>query len=76
MINGMQQLTEKYKKLNKGPVWSDTMKFIPNSDPFPQFGTFLANSLLASEVIDLPKFIIVGKKIEATIITKDSIPMM
>ncbi|XP_065908707.1 E3 ubiquitin-protein ligase TRIM71-like [Dysidea avara] len=73
VIDGMQQLTEKYKKLNKHPVQSASMKFTPSKDPFPQFGSFSAVVNLCSyEVANLPQSIIVGKKVEVTIITKDS----
>ncbi|XP_065908832.1 tripartite motif-containing protein 2-like [Dysidea avara] len=71
VIDGMQQLTEKYKKLNKHPVQSASMEFTPSRDYFPQFGSFYANANL-SEVANLPQSIIVGKKVEVTIITKDS----
>jgi len=69
VVDGMQQLTEKYKKLNKHPVQYASMEFIPKEDPFPQFGLFFAN---AFRVINLPQSIIVGKKVEVTIITKGS----
>ena len=73
VIDGMQQLTEKYKKVNKHPVQSASMKFTPSKDPFPQFGSFSAVvNLCSSEVANLPQSIIVGKKVEVTIITKDS----
>ncbi|XP_065907834.1 tripartite motif-containing protein 2-like [Dysidea avara] len=73
VIDGMQQLTEKYKKVNKHPVQSASMKFIPSKDPFPQFGSFSSIvNLCSSEVANLPQSIIVGKKVEVTIITKDS----
>ncbi|XP_065908656.1 tripartite motif-containing protein 2-like [Dysidea avara] len=71
VIDGMQQLTEKYKKVNKHPVQSASMEFTPSKDPFPQFCSFFANANL-SEVADLPQSIAVGKKVEVTIITKDS----
>ena len=73
VIDGMQQLTEKYKKMNKHPVQSASMEFTPSKDPFPQFGSFSAIvSLCSSEVVNLPQFIVVGKKVEVTIITKDN----
>ncbi|XP_065908118.1 tripartite motif-containing protein 2-like [Dysidea avara] len=70
VIDGMQQITGKYKKLNKHSVKSASMEFIPNKGLFPQFGTFYANAN-CSEVL-LPQSIIIGKKVEVTIITKDS----
>ncbi|XP_065908696.1 E3 ubiquitin-protein ligase TRIM71-like [Dysidea avara] len=72
VIDGMQQLTEKYKKVNKHPVQSASMEFTPSKDPFPQFGSFSAVNLYSSEVANLLQSIIVGKMVEVTIITKDS----
>ncbi|XP_065892071.1 E3 ubiquitin-protein ligase TRIM45-like [Dysidea avara] len=72
VIDGMQQLTGKYKKLNKHPVRSASMKFTPSKDPFPQFGSFSAVNFHSSEVANLPQSIIAGKKVEVTIITKDN----
>ncbi|XP_065907137.1 tripartite motif-containing protein 2-like [Dysidea avara] len=72
VIDGMQQLTEKYKKL-KHPVQSVSIEFTPSKDPFPQFGSFSAiASLRTSVVASLPQSIIVGRKVEVMIITKDS----
>ena len=71
VINGMEQLTEKYEKFTKHPVQYATMKFKPCSDSFPQFGSFCADINL-SEIANPPQSIIVGKKAEVTIITKDS----
>ena len=73
VVDRIQQLTEKYKKLSKHPVQLASMEFIPSKDPFPQFGSFSAPAdLCSSEVANLPQSIIVGKKVEVTIITKDS----
>ncbi|XP_065901925.1 tripartite motif-containing protein 2-like [Dysidea avara] len=73
VICGIQQLTEKYNKLNKHPVQYASMEYKPNKVPFPQFGSFSANAdHYASELANLPKSIIVGEKVEVTIITKDS----
>ena len=73
VIDGMQQLTEKYKKVNKHPVQSASMEITANKDPFPQFVSFSANAdHCSSEVANLPQSIIVGKKVEVTIITKDN----
>jgi len=73
MINGMQKLTERYEKLNKLPVQSTTMEFVRSTDPFPQFSSFISYAECHdSEIIDVPKSIIIGRKVEVTIITKDS----
>ena len=73
VIDGMQRLTEKYKKLNKHPVQLVKMEFIPSNTPFPQFGSFFANAdFRTSEVANLPSSIIVGKKVKVTIIIKES----
>jgi len=34
----IQQITEKYKKLNTQPVKLVSMEFVPSQNPFPQFG--------------------------------------
>ncbi|XP_065907376.1 E3 ubiquitin-protein ligase TRIM71-like [Dysidea avara] len=73
VIDDMQKLTERYKKLNKSPVQSATMEFIHNADPIPQFGSFITYAECHdSEITNLPQSIIVSKKVEVTIITKDS----
>jgi len=51
------------------------MKFMPNKSPFPGFSKFCSITTLdpqCSQVANLPQSIIVGKKVEVTIITKDS----
>ena len=69
----VQQLTNKYKKLNIQPVESSAMDFVSTIEPFPLFGHLFAyvNSH-NSEVINLPQCIPVGKKVELVIVTKDS----
>ena len=69
----VQQLTNKYKKLNIQPVESSAMDFVPTKDPFPLFGHLYAYvNPHTSEVINLPQCIAVGKKVEFEIATKDS----
>ena len=70
VINGTQQLIEKFNKLSKNPVQLAAMRFTPNNNPFPLFGCFF--DIHAFEIVDLPQSIIVGKKVEVTIITKDN----
>ena len=73
VIDGMQQQIKKCKKLNNSPVLCGAMEYKSSKDPFPQFGSFSANvDLSSSEVDNLPQSIILGKKVEVTIIIKDS----
>ena len=67
----VQQLTNKYKKLNIQPVESSAMDFVPTKEPFPLFGHLYAYvNPHTSEVTNLPQCMLVGKKVEFTIITK------
>ena len=71
--NRVQQLTNKYKKLNIQPVESSAMDFVSTKEPFPLFGHLYAHvNPHTSEVTNLPQSILVGKKVEFAIITKDS----
>jgi len=42
VIDGIQQVTENFKKLNKHPVQSNTMEFIPTKVSIPQLGKFFS----------------------------------
>ena len=67
----VQHLTDKYKKLNTQPVESSAMDFVPTKDPLPLFGHLYAYvNPHTSEVINVPQYIVVGKKVEVTIISK------
>ena len=69
----VQQLTNAYKKVNIQPVESATMDFVPIKEPFPVFGRLFAYvNPHTSEVINLTRYILVGKKVEFAIVTKDS----
>ena len=69
----VQQLINKYKKLNIQPVESSAMDFVPTKEPFPLFGHLYAHvNPHTSEVTNLPQSMLVGKKVEFTIVTKDS----
>ena len=71
--DSVQQLTNKYKKLNIQPVESSAMDFVPTIEPFPLFGHLFAYvNPHTSEVINLPHSIPIGKKVEFAIVTKDS----
>ena len=75
VIDGMQQLTEKFQKLSKNPVQSATMEFVPTDEDFPQFGKLCSTAPPdphTTMVCDLPQSIIVGEEVEATVITNDS----
>ena len=67
------QLTNAYKKVKIQPVESAAMDFVPTKEPFPVLGHLFAYaSPHTSEVNDLPRCTLVGKKVEFTIVTKDS----
>ena len=69
----VQQLTNKYKNLNIQPVEPAAMSFVPIKPSFPFFGHFLTYvNPHTSEVINLPQCVVVGKKVEFAIVTKDS----
>ena len=69
----VQQLTNKYKKLNIQPVVSSAMDFVPTKEPFPLFGHLYAHvNPHTSEVTYIPQYIAVGKMVEFAIVTKDS----
>ena len=73
VIDRVQQLTNAYKKVNIQPVESAAMDFVPTKEPFPVFGHLFAYvNPHTSEVIDLTRRILVGKKVEFAIVTKDS----
>ena len=73
VIDHMQQLTEKYKKLNTQPLQSAAMEFVPNKGPFPQFGNFHTDiDPKTSGIVDLPSCIDLDKKVEFKIQTKYS----
>jgi len=64
VIDRMQQLTDKYKKLNTQPVQSATMEYVSSKDPIPQFGQLLTQF----EVINIPNQVTRGQRVEFTII--------
>ena len=69
----VQQLTNAYKKVNIQPVESAAMDLVPTKETFPVFGHLFAYvNPHTSEVIDLTRRILVGKKVEFAIVTKDS----
>ena len=71
VIDRMQQITDKFNKLNTDPLQSATMKFVPSKESFPQFGQLFTHiDPGACEVVNLPNYIPVGKELKFSIITK------
>ena len=70
VIDRMQQITDKYKKVNIPPVQQATMEFVPTKEALLQFGLVCSVDPHNCEVVDLPRYIIKGKKTKVTIITK------
>ena len=71
VIHRMQQITDKFNKLNTDPLQSATMEFVPSKESFPQFGQLFTHiDPGACEVVNLPNHITVGKEIKFSIITK------
>ena len=58
VIDRMQQITDKFNKLNTDPLQSATMEFVPSKESFPQFGQLFTHiDPGASEVVNLPSLI-------------------
>ena len=71
VIDRMQQITDKFNKLNADPLQSATMEFVPSKESFPQFGQLFTHiDPGACEVVNLPNHIIVSKELKFSIITK------
>ena len=70
VIDRMQQITDKYIKVNLPPVQPATMEFVPTKEILPQFGLLCSVDPYNCEVADIPKYFIRGKSIKFTIITK------
>ena len=71
VIDRMQQITDKFNKLNTDPLQSATMEFVPSKKSFPQFGQLFTHiDPGACEVVNLPNYITVGKELKFSIITK------
>ena len=71
VIDRMQQITDKFNKLNTDPLQSATMEFVPSKESFPQFGQLFTHiDPGACEVVNLPNYITVGKELQFSIITK------
>ena len=71
VIDRMQQITDKFDKLNTDPLQSATMEFVPSIESFPQFGQLFTHiDPGACEVVNLPNHIAVGEELKFSIITK------
>ena len=71
VIDRMQQITDKFNKLNTDLLQSATMEFVPSKKSFPQFGQLFTHvDPGACEVVNLPNHITVGKELKFSIITK------
>ena len=71
VIDRMQQITDKFNKLNTDPLPSATMEFVRSKESFPQFGQLFTHiDPGACEVVNLPNYITVGKELKFSIITK------
>ena len=71
VIDCMQQITDKFNKLNTDPLQSATMEFVPSKESFLQFGQLFTHiDPGACEVVNLPNRITVGKELKFSIITK------
>ena len=71
VIDRMQQLTDKCRKVNLPPVQKATIEFVPSKESFPQFGLLCSVDPYHCEVVDMPKYVIKGKKAGFAIISKD-----
>ena len=74
VIDRIQQITDKYRKVNLPPVQQATMEFVPTKEAFPQFGFVcsIAKPDPQNCVADPPMYSVKGKKTKFTIITKDN----
>ena len=71
VIDRMQQITDKFNKLNTDPLQSATMEFVPSKESFPQFGQLFTHIDPGTcEVVNLPNHITVGEELKFSIITK------
>ena len=70
VIDRMQQITDKCRKVNLPPVQQATMEFVPTKEILPQFGLLCSVDPHNCEVADIPIYSIKGENIEFTIITK------
>ena len=71
VINRVQEITNKFRKLNIQPVQSATMEFMPTEEKFPHFGQLFTHiDPSSSEIKNLPQYAFVSQTVEFTIMTK------
>ena len=71
VIDRMQQITDKFKKLKTDPLQSATMEFVPSKELFPQFGQlFTQIDPGVCEIVNPTNHITVGKELKFSIMTK------
>ena len=71
VIDRMQQITDKFNKLNTDSLQLAIMEFVPSKESFPQFGQLFTHiDPGACEVVNLPNHITVGTELKFSIITK------
>ena len=71
VIDRMQQITDKCRKVNLRPVQQATMEFVPTKKTFPQFGLLCSVDPHNCEIANIPRYTIKGKETEFTIISKE-----
>ena len=71
VINRVQEITNKFRKLIIQPVQSATMEFMPTEEQFPHFGQLFTDiDPFSSKVKNLPQYAFVDQTVEFTIMTK------
>ena len=55
VIDRMQQITDKYKRINLSPVQT-TLEFVPTKDPLPQFGFLCSTAVPYPDNCEVPEF--------------------
>ena len=74
VIDRMQQITDKCRKVNLPPVQQAAMEFAPTKEAIPQCGCLWSTAKPDPQtctMADHPKYCIKGKRTKFTIITKD-----
>ena len=71
VIDGMQQISDQYKKLNVPPVQLATLEFVPTEQDLGLLCSTARPDSQNCAVFDLPMYFMKGKKSQFTIITKD-----
>ena len=75
VINQMQHITNKYKKLDTGITQQASVKFLPNLMLFPQFGWLCSTGVPAPykcEIVDFPTDVYKNHTTKFTIAIKDA----